>query len=62
MSGLPFQDGGLTWKLVSAACRMLLVIGLVAFARMDQPSLARFVGAPGTHVTGLALCGAMFVG
>ena len=48
--------------VTATACRMLLVIGLVAYARMDQPSLARFVGAPGTHVTGLALCGAMFVG
>jgi hypothetical protein len=40
---------------------VLLVIGLIAFAHMDPPSLARFVGALGTHVTGLALCGALFV-
>ena len=62
MSGLPFQDGGLTWKLASAACRMLLVIGLVAFARMDRPNPVRFVGALGTYVTGLGLGGAVFVG
>jgi len=41
---------------------MLLVIGLVAFARMDRPNPVRFVGALGTYVTGLGLGGAVFVG
>jgi hypothetical protein len=41
---------------------MLLVIGLVAFARMDRPNPVRFVGALGTYVTGLGLGGALFVG
>jgi len=40
---------------------MLLVIGLVAYARMDRPNPVRFIGALGTHVTGLALGGALFV-
>ncbi len=62
MSGLPYQGGGLAWTLASTACRMLLVIGLVAFTRMDQPSPVRFVGALGSYVTGLALGGALFVG
>ena len=48
--------------VAATACRMLLVIGLIAFARMDRPNPVRFIGALGTHVTGLALCGALFVG
>ena len=48
--------------VAATACRMLLVLGLVAFARMDRPNPVRFVGALGTHVTGLALGGAVFVG
>ena len=48
--------------VAATACRTLLVIGLVAFTRMDRPSPVRFVGALGTYVTGLALGGALFVG
>ena len=47
--------------VAATTCRMLLVIGLVAFARMDRPNPVRFIGALGTYVTGLALCGALFV-
>ena len=48
--------------VAATACRVLLVIGLVAYARMDRPNPVRFVGALGTYVTGLGLCGALFVG
>ena len=48
--------------VAATVCRMLLVIGLVAFARMDRPNPVRFVGALGAYVAGLALCGALFVG
>lgn len=48
--------------VAATACRVLLVIGLVSFARMERPNPVRFVGALGTYVTGLALCGALFVG
>ena len=48
--------------VAATACRMLLVIGLVAFARMDRPNPVRFIGALGTYVAGLALDGALFVG
>ena len=48
--------------VAATACHVLLVIGLIAFARMDRPNPVRFIGALGTHVTGLALCGAVFVG
>ena len=47
--------------VAATACRVLLVIGLVAYARMDRPNPMRFVGALGTYVTGLGLCGALFV-
>ncbi len=47
--------------VAATACRVLLVIGLVAFTRMDRPNPVRFIGALGTYVTGLALCGALFV-
>ena len=48
--------------VAATTCRMLLVIGLVAFARMDRPNPVRFVGALGTYVAGLGLVGALFVG
>jgi len=54
---------GLVGLVVAAtACRMVLVIGLVAFTRMDRPNPVRFVGALGAYVAGLALYGALFVG
>jgi hypothetical protein len=48
--------------VAATVCRMLLVIGLVAFARMDRPNPVRFIGALGAYVAGLALDGALFVG
>ena len=48
--------------VATTACGVLLVIGLIAFAHMDRPNPVRFIGALNTHVTGLALCGALFVG
>ena len=48
--------------VAATACRVLLVVGLFAYARMDRPNPVRFVGALGTYVTGLGLCGALFVG
>ena len=48
--------------VAATVCRMLVVIGLVAFTRMDRPNPVRFIGALGTYVTGLALDGALFVG
>ena len=48
--------------VAATACRMLLVIGLVAFTRMDRPNPVRFVGALGAYLAGLALGGALFVG
>ncbi len=45
-------------SLIVAAtlCRCLLVVGLIAWPTMAKPNPARFVGALGTYVTGLALC------
>jgi hypothetical protein len=52
---------GLLVAATATACRMLLVIGLVAFARMDRPNPVRFIGALGTHVAWLGLGGAVFM-
>lgn len=48
--------------VTATACRVLPVVGLVACARMERPNPVRFVGARGTCVTGVGLCGALFVG
>lgn len=48
--------------VAATACRVLPVVGLVACARMERPDPVRFVGARGTCVTGVGLCGALFVG
>ncbi|KVN14339.1 MULTISPECIES: MAPEG family protein [unclassified Burkholderia] len=47
-----------TVSLIVAAtvCRCLLVVGLIAWPTMAKPNPARFVGALGTYLAGLALC------
>lgn len=48
--------------VVATVCRFLLVIGLVAWPSLGRPNPARFVGALGTYLCGLALCIALVVG
>lgn len=48
--------------VAATACRFLLVIGLVAWPSLGRPNPARFVGALGTYLCGLALCVALVVG
>ncbi len=42
--------------IIATLCRCLLVVGLIAWPTMAKPNAARFIGALGTYVTGLALC------
>ena len=45
------------WTMVFVtACRYLFVAGLVFYPTMARPNAARFVGASGTYIAGLALC------
>ena len=48
--------------VAATACRVLLVVGLVTCARMERHDPVRFVGARGSCVTGVGLCGALFLG
>ena len=52
------QPGPWTLGLMVAAtvCRVLLVVGLVAWPRLDRPNPLRFVGAIGTYFAGAGLC------
>ncbi|MGF6548713.1 MAPEG family protein [Paraburkholderia youngii] len=50
------------WCMAGAtACRLLLVVSLVAWPTMSKPNPARAVGALGTYAFGVALCIALFV-
>ena len=40
----------------ATVCRYLFVAGLVFYPTMARPNVARFVGAAGTYIAGLALC------
>ena len=52
----------IVWTMVAAtACRCLFVVGMVAPRTMATPNPARFFGALGTYVTGMALCVALFL-
>jgi len=51
------------WCMAAAtACRVLLVVGLVAWPSMSKPNLARAIGGTGTYVFGAALCVALLMG
>ncbi|WP_296657958.1 MAPEG family protein [Paraburkholderia sp.] len=51
------------WCMAGAmACRLLLVVSLVAWPTMSKPNPARAIGALGTYVFGAALCIALLVG
>ena len=51
------------WLMVAAtACRVLVVIGIIAWPTMATPNPARFVGALGTYAAGIALCLALLRG
>ena len=52
------SPSGATVSLIVAAtlCRCLLVVGLIAWPTMAKPNPARFIGALGTYLAGLALC------
>jgi hypothetical protein len=41
---------------------VLLFAGLVAWPSMGRPNPIRFVGALGTYLAGLGLCGALVAG
>ena len=42
--------------VLATLCRCLLVVGLIAWPTMAKANPARFIGALGTYLTGLALC------
>lgn len=46
----------------ATACRLLLVVGLIAWPSMSKPNPARAVGALGTYAFGTCLCLAMLGG
>ena len=48
--------------VAATVCRVLLFAGLVAWPSMGRPNPIRFVGALGTYLAGLGLCGAMVAG
>lgn len=48
--------------VAATVCRFLLVIGLTAWPSISRPNPARFVGALGTYLTGVALSVLMMVG
>lgn len=51
------------WCMAGATvCRLLLVVGLLAWPSMSKPNLARAIGGTGTYVFGIALCAALIVG
>jgi uncharacterized protein len=51
------------WCMVGAtACRLLLVVALVAWPSMQKPNPARAIGALGTYVFGVGLCVALLTG
>ena len=60
LAGARQPSAATLWLIVGAtACRVLTVIGLVAWPRMDRPNPARFIGALGTYLIGAALCVAL---
>ena len=51
------------WCMVGAtACRLLLVVALIAWPSMQKPNPARAIGALGTYVFGVGLCVALLTG
>jgi uncharacterized membrane protein YecN with MAPEG domain len=51
------------WCMAGAtACRLLLVVSLLAWPTMSKPNPARAIGALGTHAFEVALCIALLVG
>jgi uncharacterized membrane protein YecN with MAPEG domain len=51
------------WCMVGAiVCRLLLVLGLIAWPSMSKPNPARAIGALGTYAFGIALCVALLNG
>ncbi len=55
------HPGPLVVGLIVAAtvCRVMIVVGLLAWPTMAKPNPLRFLGALGTYLTGLALCTAV---
>ena len=55
--GIRNPSDWLVWCMVGAtACRLLLVVALVAWPTMSKPNPARAVAAMGTYTFGIALC------
>ncbi|MFL9935435.1 MAPEG family protein [Paraburkholderia sp. RL18-103-BIB-C] len=51
------------WCMAGAtACRLLLVVSLLAWPTMSKPNPARAIGALGTYGFGVALCVALLIG
>jgi hypothetical protein len=51
------------WCMAGAtACRLLLVLALLAWPSMSKPNPARAIGALGTYGFGVALCVALLIG
>ncbi|EON20663.1 hypothetical protein ASL20_00535 [Cupriavidus necator] len=55
--GTQHPPGWAVWCMAGAtACRVLLVVALLAWPSMSRPNPARAVGALGTYAFGTALC------
>lgn len=51
------------WCMAAATvCRLLLVVGLLAWPSMSKPNPARAIGALGTYAFGVTLCVALLSG
>ena len=51
------------WCMAGAtACRLLLMVSLLAWPTMSKPNPARAIGALGTYGFGVALCVALLIG
>lgn len=52
--------GWVMWSIIGVTCsRFLLAAGLLFSRTLEKPSALRAIGALGTYVFGLALCGAL---
>ena len=51
------------WCMAGAtACRLILMVSLLAWPTMSKPNPARAIGALGTYGFGVALCVALLIG
>ena len=61
--GARYPSDWLVWCMAGAtACRLLLVVALVAWPTMSKPNPARAIAAMGTYAFGIALSGGLLLG